>query len=149
MKNFISAKVDDKVWSSLYGFGIITHILDYKKDYPIWVEFAKHNINLTYSINGFSSLLSHQYPNLFWEEQKLDFCNEEPEIDWLKVPIDTPVLVSDFKNDKKIKRFFAFYIPTNKAFVCLANGKNLETATTITYWNHCEIDGEIKEEWLK
>jgi len=149
VKNFRSAKVGDKVWSSVYGFGIITYTLNYKADYPIWVEFTKPNINVTYSINGFSSLLSHKYPTLFREKQKLDFCNEEPEIDWSKVPIDTPVLVNDYEDDIAIKRFFLCYLAINKRFICLSNGDNLKTAVGSTNWNYCEIDGDIKKEWLK
>ena len=32
---------------------------------------------------------------------------EEPEIDWSKVEIDTPILVSDFENSGWLKRYFA------------------------------------------
>ncbi len=33
----------------------------------------------------------------------------EPPVDWLKVPIDTPILVRDSENEKWIKRHFAKY----------------------------------------
>lgn len=42
----------------------------------------------------------------------LKWCNseyEEPEIDWSKVPIDTPILVSNNEDDDWQRRYFAKY----------------------------------------
>lgn len=42
----------------------------------------------------------------------VEWCNSkyiEPPVDWLKVPIDTPILVRDSENEKWIKRHFAKY----------------------------------------
>lgn len=38
----------------------------------------------------------------------LEDC-EEPEVDWSKVKVDTPILVRDSEDDKWIKRYFAEY----------------------------------------
>lgn len=34
---------------------------------------------------------------------------KEPEVDWSKVKVDTPILVSDFKNENWARRYFAKY----------------------------------------
>ena len=34
---------------------------------------------------------------------------EEPEVDWSKVAVDTPILVRDYENDPWYKRYFAEY----------------------------------------
>ncbi|MFR3656733.1 MAG: hypothetical protein ACLTWK_00435 [Eisenbergiella sp.] len=45
-------------------------------------------------------------------EKFTEWCNSEyvePLVDWSKVPVDTPILVRDSKNDKWIKRHFSKY----------------------------------------
>lgn len=56
---------------------------------------------------------------------------EEPEVDWSKVEIDTPILVRDFEGEKWLKRYFAKY---ENGFVYAWNGG-------ATSWNEDYITG--------
>lgn len=40
-------------------------------------------------------------------ERILKPYKEEPEVDWSKVAVDTPILVKDFENENWLKRYFA------------------------------------------
>ena len=44
-----------------------------------------------------------------WKYAKLGEDEEEPEIDWNKIEVDTPILVRDSKDSKWLKRYFAKY----------------------------------------
>ena len=44
-----------------------------------------------------------------WKYAKLAEDEEEPEIDWNKIKVDTPILVRDSKDGKWLKRYFAKY----------------------------------------
>lgn len=46
------------------------------------------------------------------QDEAKHWCNseyKEPEIDWSKVKVDTPILVRDFKTERWEKRYFAEY----------------------------------------
>ena len=47
---------------------------------------------------------------------------KEPEVDWSKVKVDTPILVKDILKSEWIKRYFAKY---ENGRVCLERGKNI------------------------
>ena len=40
-----------------------------------------------------------------WSESEY----KEPEVDWSKVPVDTPVLVTDYGYESQYNRYFAYY----------------------------------------
>lgn len=44
-----------------------------------------------------------------WKYAKLVEDQKEPEIDWSKIKVDTPILVRDSKDNKWLKRYFAKY----------------------------------------
>ena len=44
-----------------------------------------------------------------WKYAKLGEDEKEPEIDWNKIEVDTPILVRDSKDGKWLKRYFAKY----------------------------------------
>ena len=74
-----------------------------------------------------------------------DWLNEEyePHIDWSKVPVDTPVIVS--YSGKKYKRHFASY---DKGFVmCFDNGTTYWSCNgTICTWKEYEVELARKED---
>lgn len=76
----------------------------------------------------------------------LDAPYEEPEleIDWTKVPVDTPVLVKDNLNDSLTRRYFAKYFPhSNVPFECFPNGANSWSSTGRPIsWPYCELARE-------
>lgn len=65
----------------------------------------------------------------------------QPEIDWNKVPMGTPVLVCDnTANNGWVKRYFAAYLPNAKEkFYAFSNGATRENADGITGWSECEL----------
>lgn len=63
---FKDAKIGDKVWSSVYGDGVIVDVVDRLK-YPIFVVFANYSYQHTFDING-RNHTSDMYPTLFWEK---------------------------------------------------------------------------------
>ena len=82
----------------------------------------------------------------------LDELYEEPviEIDWSKVPVDTPVLVRDYESDNYEKRHFNYYEAENtRPFICFADGKSSYTSNGIKSWSHCELAREEDVEKYK
>jgi hypothetical protein len=75
---------------------------------------------------------------------------KEREIDWSKVPIDTPVYVWDINERNNIKRYFAGYDKENNAIITFDGGKTSWSSTTTTKWIHAKIkEGVDCSEWYK
>lgn len=71
MAKFDNVKVGDRVWSLIYGWGVVTCIesLPCLLSYPIKVTFDNGVVS-RYTKSGYHS--THQlYPELFWNEVKL------------------------------------------------------------------------------
>lgn len=65
---FENAKVGDKVWSVMFGWGKIIGISK-DSDYPIRVEFAQPNTIGTFMLDGVSFKCENR--TLFWDEIKI------------------------------------------------------------------------------
>ena len=75
---------------------------------------------------------------------------KEREIDWNKVPIDTPIYVWDFCERDNIKRYFAGYDKENNTIITFDGGKTSWSSTTTTEWSHAKIkEGVDCSEWYK
>ena len=61
--------------------------------------------NALYRIKGFSSLTFDDYGLSLLKQIK----PEEPEVDWTKVPVDTPILVRNGTDPTWHRRYFAKY----------------------------------------
>ena len=62
---------------------------------------------------------------------------EEPEVDWSKVAVDTPILVKDTEYDRWIKRHFAEY---KNGFVYAWNGGATSWSTgAVTDWKYAKL----------
>ena len=65
---------------------------------------------------------------------------EKPKVDWLKVKVDTPILVRDFESAKWVKRYFAkfadgkVYAWQDGATSWTADGKY-----NVNYWNFAKL----------
>lgn len=70
---------------------------------------------------------------------------KEPEIDWSKVEVDTPILVRDDESDKWLKRYFAKY---EGGVVYTWNfGRTSWTEDCMTEWNYAKLaESEEKNE---
>lgn len=72
---------------------------------------------------------------LNWLQQ--EYKEPEVEVDWSKVPIDTPILVKDFKEVEWYGRYFAGYIGGK---VCaFNNGSTSEDFKVVTPWNYAKL----------
>ena len=69
---------------------------------------------------------------------------EEPEIDWYKVAVDTPILVKDLKNDYWHERHFAKYV--NGRVYAWTNGTTSWTGTCTTAWDFAKLAEEGRTE---
>lgn len=84
--------------------------------------------------------------NIKYIIEKVQFWSDknQPEIDWNKVPIDTPVLVRDSFDDGFAKRYFAMYLPNARARFCTFNyGYTRENAKGISYWSECKLADDV------
>ena len=75
----------------------------------------------------------------------------EPEIDWLKVPVNTPVMVRDKDNRAWQERHFVCYMPSrNKRFMAFESDCTQETAVETFEWKYCKLaDGVDPTQYLK
>lgn len=68
---FKNAKVGDKVWDFIYGWGTIVEVYDITKFiYPIEVKFDNDKI-ISYTLDGKQND-TNIYPRLFWDEIKFE-----------------------------------------------------------------------------
>lgn len=62
---------------------------------------------------------------------------KEPEIDWSKVEVDTPILVRDSEDRRWIKRYFAKY--ENEAVFAWDSGCTSWSACGLTEWEYAKL----------
>ena len=76
---------------------------------------------------------------------------KEPEIDWNKVPVDTPIYVWDnCDNGSTYKRYFAGYDKINNMIIAFDNGGTSWSSVTTTEWDNAKIkEGIDCSEWYK
>ena len=76
---------------------------------------------------------------------------KEPEIDWSKVPVDTPIYVWDNNDNRTYKRHFAGYNKLNNMIIAFDNGgTSWSSGATTTRWIHAKIkEGVDCSEWYK
>lgn len=70
---------------------------------------------------------------------------KEKEIDWAKVPADTPVLVGDLENEDWEKRYFAFYVPVSvkRRFAAWYDGNKSTNNVDCRLWKYCKLAPEV------
>ena len=68
---------------------------------------------------------------------------EEPEVDWSKVEVDTPILVRDNDSDKWIRRYFATH--EGKSVYAWNCGRTSWTEEFTTGWKYAKL-AETEEE---
>lgn len=75
MSKFDNAKVGDKVFSTVYGWGVIILLSQLDQEFPIIVEFDTGK-RKNYRDDG-KNFFSEKYPNLYWNEVKLPTEEED------------------------------------------------------------------------
>ena len=68
---------------------------------------------------------------------------KEPEVDWSKVEVDTPILVAHFELGEWSKRYFAKY-EDGKVYAW-DNGRTSWNTSTMTFWKHAKLAEEEGE----
>ena len=76
---------------------------------------------------------------------------KEREIDWNKVPVDTPIYVWDNNDDITYKRHFAGYNKVNNMIIAFDDGgTSWSSGATTTKWDNAEIkEGIDCSQWYK
>lgn len=94
-------------------------------------------------LNGTRSITVGHVPDVMIgmenRQELIDIAEELGIVDWSKVPVDTPVLVSN-DNKEWIKRYFARYEDGN--VYCWLNGKTSWTAIcelSIGHWDYAKL----------
>lgn len=62
---------------------------------------------------------------------------EEPEVDWNKVEVDTPILVRDTEDEQWERRYFAKY--ENKTIYAWDVGRTSWSGESVTEWEHAKL----------
>ena len=131
-------------------------------------KYAKEILDIVCGGHGIAKQNGHLQPCSHTVCSKCDFntnldCSEEMrkwanseykerEIDWSKVPVDTPIYVWDNNDNRTYKRHFAGYNKLNNMIIAFDNGGTSWSsgATTTTRWNHAKIkEGVDCSEWYK
>ena len=68
---------------------------------------------------------------------------EEPKVDWSKVEVDTPILVTEYEDEEWVKRYFAKYI-AGKVYAW-NGGRTGQTESHVTPWKYAKL-AESEEE---
>ena len=75
---------------------------------------------------------------------------KEREIDWNKVPVDTPIYVWNNNDNRTYKRHFAGYDKINNIIIAFDNGGTSWSSVTTTKWDNAKIkEGIDCSEWYK
>ena len=75
---------------------------------------------------------------------------KEREIDWSKVPVDTPIYVWNNNDNRTYKRHFARYDKIDNMIIAFDNGGTSWSSVTTTRWNNAKIkEGIDCSEWYK
>lgn len=100
------------------------------------MHFAECILNTVYVWEGgkTSWTTDNTYP---WEYVKLVEDQKEPEIDWTKVKVDTPILVRDSKDNKWLKRYFAKY-EDGLVYAWLGENTSYDTCSTAK-WKYAKL----------
>ena len=75
---------------------------------------------------------------------------KEREIDWSKVPVDTPIYVWDNNDNRTYKRHFAGYNKVNNMIIAFDDKGTSWSSATTTKWDNAKIkEGIDCSEWYK
>ena len=127
-------------------------------------KYAKEILDISCDGYGVAKQNGHLQPCRYTACSKCDFnttlcCTEEirkwanseykePEIDWNKVPVDTPIYVWD--DGRTYKRHFAGYDKINNMIIAFDNGGTSWSSVTTTKWDNAKVkEGVDCSEWYK
>ena len=141
-------KVGDRVWHLRFGWSRVTQIFS---DNEFFIESEEDEIERgRYDEDGKVSF-TDQSPVVFWQPVEITPPPKpEPEIDWSKVPEDTPVEVSLGTSDWKKARFVKETFITGGCFRYLVYIPDVEGPVfRVSPEIRLASGVEVKKEWLK
>ena len=130
-------------------------------------KYAKEIVDIVCSGNDVGKRNGHLYPcanvkcsdcefneyNTCCSEEFAKWANseyKEPEIDWNKVPVDTPIYVWDNNDNRIYKRYFAGYDKKYNTIIAFNDGGTSWSSITTTKWDNAEIkEGIDCSQWYK
>ena len=95
------------------------------------------NCPLSPSNNKITDYGCHSLELLYPEKAFEIVMNYEPKVDWTKVPVDTKILVKDYKDEDWKKRHFAKY--ENGKIYAYDDGKSSFTTDVIASWSYGKL----------
>jgi hypothetical protein len=121
---FENAKVGDRVYSLVYGFGKIRSIGE-DDDYPIEVDFDK-GISQTFQLSG-KYFHNDENALLFWDKPTI-IAPEQPKPAPVAPPVDMLVEVRDFDGYGWKKQYSAGMLDSDGWLSCWDDGRTSKTA---------------------
>ena len=116
------------------------------------IDFVLPNIMESNDCGGNCEVCRMRQMIWFMEECKEPEEPEEPKVDWSKVEVDTPILVSNSEDGDWYKRYFAKY---NGKVFAWSDGRTSWNETDVRAWDYAklaETEEECKEpevDWSK
>lgn len=132
---FKDAKIGDRVWSILKGWGVVTDTRSYDLAYPLQVKF-EDDMKLSFTLDGKNTSWS-LYPTLFWQEFEIPAkAYERPLPD---IPVDTLVWVwfDGEEHNKRIRCFSHFEEDGNCA--TFDDGLSSNSTSEFIVWDNYEL----------
>ena len=118
-----------------------------------YTKLAKNDNGIKYYAdeNALNYDNSKKYPGFYSDLSRFKVNDPKLEIDWTKVPIDTPVIVSDDYNVEANAFFVVYCKNAFLKFNVFGSNEMQDTAYRIISWKYCYIDPAvvIKPEWYK
>ena len=131
-------------------------------------KYAKEIIDIVCSGGDIGKRNGHLYPcaNVKCTDCEFNKCDascdeeftkwansecKEREIDWNKVPVDTPIYVWDNNDNRTYKRHFAGYNKVNNMIIAFDDGgTSWSSGATTTKWDNAKIkEGIDCSQWYK
>ena len=108
-------------------------IREYEGD-SICADFVEPYIlkSINAKCTNISCVKCHLYRTIWLLEEY-----EEPEVDWSKVKVDTPILVRNGENDKWFKRYFAKY--EGGVVYAWKSGRTSWTEDCMIEWSYAKL----------
>lgn len=104
-------------------------------------DFVKPNILESEDCDGVSCDKCHMLQTIWLLEEYEE--PEEPEVDWSKVDVDTPILVKEYEDGEWVKRYFAKYI-AGKVYAW-NGGRTGQIESHVIPWRYAKL-AESEEE---
>ena len=132
--DFSNAKVGDKVFDILFGYGIIKSN-DEWSSYPIQVQFDDYFE--TYLIDGRTREESI-FPSLYYNKFEIKIPEEAYKQPLPDIAVDTPIVVWDNEN-RKSRGYFKCWSHSGKPITFFGGQTSFTSNGSISEWDNYEI----------